>query len=146
MLQAIALSHLVTLYVTSHIGYLSSLCGVAIKAGIGAACGITYAMGGGVEEIQSAVKIVAATLSGVICDGAKPGCALKVSSSSDIALRAASLAMKRVDISDENGIVADTAENTVRNLARLNQSMSMVEDKIIQIMQEKIPPSKSPGD
>ena len=145
MLQAVALSHLVTMYVTSHVGYLSSLCGVAIKAGIGAACGITYAMGGGVEEIQKAVKIVAATLSGVICDGAKPGCALKVSSASDIALKAASLAMKNVDISDENGIVADTAENTVRNLARLNQSMSMVEDKIIQIMQEKIPPPKFPG-
>ena len=146
MLKAIALSHLVTMYVTSHVGYLSSLCGVAIKAGIGAACGITYAMGGGVEEIQRAVKIVAATLSGVICDGAKPGCALKVSSSSDIAFRAASLAMKNVDISDENGIVADTAENTVRNLARLNQSMSTVEEKIIQIMQEKIRLPKSPGD
>ena len=51
-LRAIALSHLVTLYVTVHVGYLSSLCGVAIKAGIGAACGLTYAMGGGAKEIS----------------------------------------------------------------------------------------------
>jgi L-cysteine desulfidase len=95
-------------------------------------------MGGGAQEIGHAVKIMAATLSGVICDGARPGCALKVSSSSDMTARAASLAIKGVDVSDENGIVADTAENTIRNLARLDQSMQAVEDKIIQIMQEKI--------
>ena len=95
-------------------------------------------MGGGAQEIGHAVKIMAATPSGVICDGARPGCALKVSSSSDMTARAASLAIKGVDVSDENGIVADTAENTIRNLARLDQSMQAVEDKIIQIMQEKI--------
>jgi L-cysteine desulfidase len=138
MLRAVALSHLVTMYATTHIGYLSTLCGVAMKAGIGAACGITYAMGGGIPEIGLAVKIMAATLSGVICDGAKPGCALKVSSSSEMAVKAASLAMKGVDVSDENGIVADTAENTIRNLARLNLAMKAVDDKVIEIMQEKI--------
>ena len=143
-LRAIALSHLVTLYVTVHVGYLSSLCGVAIKAGIGAACGLTYAMGGGAKEIQQAVKIMAAALSGVICDGAKPGCALKVGSSADMASRAASLAMRSMEVSDENGIVADTAENTIRNLKRLNQSMQAAEDKIIQIMQEKIALSPDP--
>jgi L-cysteine desulfidase len=144
-LRAVALSHLVTLYVTVHVGYLSSLCGVAIKAGIGAACGLTYAMGGGAREIQRAVKIMAAALSGVICDGAKPGCALKVGSSADMASRAASLAMRNMEVSDENGIVADTAENTIWNLKRLNQSMQAAEDKIIQIMQEKIAPAASPG-
>ena len=137
-MRAIALSHLVTLYVTLHVGYLSSLCGVAVKAGIGAACGLTYAMGGGTLQIQRAVKIMAAALSGVICDGAKPGCALKVSSSADMARQAASLAMKDMDVSDDNGIVADTAENTIRNLKRLNQSMQAAEEGIIQIMREKI--------
>jgi L-cysteine desulfidase len=137
-LRAIALSHLVTLYVTLHVGYLSSLCGVAVKAGIGAACGLTYAMGGGTLQIQRAVKIMAAALSGVICDGAKPGCALKVSSSADMARQAASLAMKNMDVSDDNGIVADTAENTIRNLRRLNQAMQAAEEGIIQIMREKI--------
>jgi L-cysteine desulfidase len=95
-------------------------------------------MGGGASEVQGAVKIMAATLSGVLCDGAKPGCALKVSSSSDMALRAASLALRNIDVSEENGIVGDTAEATIRNLARLNQSMNAVEDKIVQILQEKI--------
>jgi L-cysteine desulfidase len=144
LLRAIALSHLVTLYVTMHVGYLSSLCGVAIKAGIGAACGLTYARGGKAMEIQRAVKIMTAALSGIICDGAKPGCALKVSSSADMAARAASLAMQNVEVSDDNGIVADTAENTIRNLKRLNQSMQAAEDKIIQIMQEKMAHSAIP--
>ncbi len=138
MLQALALSHLVTMYVTSHVGYLSTLCGVAVKAGIGAACGITYAMGGRAAEIGLAVKIMAATLSGVICDGAKLGCALKVSSTSDMAAKAASLAVNGLDVSEENGIVGDTPEKTIRNLARLNQSMRAVEDGIVQIMKEKL--------
>jgi L-cysteine desulfidase len=113
---------------------------VAIKAGIGAACGLTYAMGGGTKEIQRAVKIMAAALSNIICDGAKPDCALKVNSSADMASRAASLAMRSMEVSDENGIVADTAENTIRNLKRLNQAMQAAEDGIIQIMQEKMAP------
>lgn len=138
MIRAVALSHLVTMYITLYVGYLSALCGVAIKAGIGAACGVAYAMGGRGEEIGRAVKIMAATLSGMVCDGAKPGCALKVGSSADMAVRAASLAMKRMEVSDDNGIVAKTAEETIRNLAELSQSMDAVDQKIIQIMNEKI--------
>jgi L-cysteine desulfidase len=138
LIRAVALSHLITMYITLYVGYLSALCGVAIKAGIGAACGVAYAMGGRREEIGRAVKIMAATLSGMVCDGAKPGCALKVGSSADMAVRAASLAMKKMDVSDDNGIVAKTAEETIRNLAELSHSMDVVDQKIIQIMNEKI--------
>jgi len=138
MIRAVALSHLVTMYITLYVGYLSALCGVAIKAGIGAACGVAYAMGGRGEEIGRAVKIMAATLSGMVCDGAKPGCALKVGSSADMAVRAASLAIKKMEVSDDNGIVAKTAEETIRNLAELSHSMDVVDQKIIQIMNEKI--------
>jgi len=138
MLRALALSHLVTMYITTYIGYLSALCGVAIKAGIGAACGVTYAMGGGVEDIERAIKIMAATLTGMICDGAKIGCALKVSSAADMAVRAATLAMRTAEVPDDNGIVAPTAEQTIRNLAELSRSMEPVDQKIIQIMLAKI--------
>jgi len=138
LLRAVALSHLVTLYVTSHMGYLTNLCGVALKAGIGAACGITYAMGGRSPEVQRAVKIMAATLSGMICDGAKPGCALKVRSAADTALQAASLAVRCVEVSGDNGIVADTAEETIRNLGQLNQSMKVADEKIVQLLQKKM--------
>ncbi|MBP1599808.1 MAG: hypothetical protein H6Q05_5185 [Acidobacteria bacterium] len=119
-------------------GYLTSLCGVAIKAGLGAACGIVYAMGGRSAEVQRAVKIMAATLSGVICDGAKPGCALKVKSAADMAVQAASLAMKRVEVSGENGIVADTAEETIRNLGQLNESMKDADEKVVELLRQKM--------
>ncbi len=138
LLRAVALSHIVTMYVTAHLGYLTTLCGVAIKAGLGAACGLTYAMGGRSAEVQRAVKIMAATLSGVICDGAKPGCALKVKSAADMAVQAASLAMKHVEVSGENGIVADTAEETIRNLGQLNESMKDADEKIVELLQRKI--------
>jgi L-cysteine desulfidase len=137
-LKALALSHLITMYITSYMGYLSALCGVAIKAGIGAACGVTYAMGGDVEDVERAIKIMAATLTGMICDGAKIGCALKVSSAADMATRAATLAMRKAEVPDDNGIVAPTAEDTIRNLAELSRSMEAVDQKIIEIMLAKI--------
>jgi L-cysteine desulfidase len=141
MLQALALSHLVTMYMTGYIGYLSALCGVAIKAGIGASCGVAYAMGGAAEEVERAVKIMAATLTGMICDGAKIGCALKVSNASEMAVRSAELAMRKAEVPDDNGIVAPTAEETIRNLAELGRSMEIVDQKIIEIMLKKLGPA-----
>lgn len=138
MLRALALSHLVTMYLTGYIGYLSALCGVAIKAGVGASCGVVYAMGGGVEDVERAIKIMAASLTGMICDGAKVGCALKVSNASEMAARSARLAMQKAEVPDDNGIVAPTAEQTIRNLAELGRSMEVVDQKIIQIMLNKI--------
>jgi len=138
MLKGLALSHLVTMYLTCYLGYLSALCGVAIKAGIGAACGLTYLMGGGTDDIERAVKIMAATLTGMICDGAKAGCALKVSSAADMALRAATLAIRQAEVPDDNGIVAATADETISNLAKLTQSMGALDENIIEIMLSKI--------
>jgi L-cysteine desulfidase len=138
MLRAVALSSLLTMYFTQHVGYLSALCGVAIKAGIGAACGIVYALGGGTDEIGRAIKIMTATLTGMICDGAKAGCALKVGIAADMAIRAAVLAMNRVEVQDDNGIVGLTAEETVRNLSALSRSMDAVDRKILEIMKLKM--------
>jgi L-cysteine desulfidase len=138
LLRAVALAHLVNMYITQYVGYLSALCGVAIKAGVGAACGIAYAMGGGADDVARAVKIMAATLSGMICDGAKPGCALKVSSAADMATRAAEMAMRGMEVADDNGIVAPTAEATIRNLAELSRAMGIVDRKIVDIMNQKI--------
>jgi len=137
MLEAVALSHLVTMYLTCYLGYLSALCGVAIKAGTGAACGLTYLMGGGTPEIERAVKIMAATLTGVICDGAKAGCALKVSTATDMALRAATLAMKEAEVPRDNGIIGGTADETIRHLAALNRSMGKLDETIVEIMLNK---------
>jgi L-cysteine desulfidase len=138
MLRAVALSNLVTMYISCSVGYLSALCGVAIKAGIGAACGLTYLMGGRAGEIERAVKIMAATITGMICDGAKVGCALKVSNAADTALRAATLAMRSAEVPDDNGIVAATAHETIQNLAKLSRSMGSLDQKIIDIMLSKV--------
>lgn len=138
LLAAVALAHLVTMRITLHVGYLSALCGVAIKAGIGAACGIAYAMGGDAADISRTVKIMAASLAGMICDGAKPGCALKVGTSADMATRAAQLALKKMEVSEDEGIVAPTAEETIANLAKLSRSMGIVDDEIVSIMNDKL--------
>jgi len=142
IIKAVALSHLITMYVTLYVGYLSALCGVAIKAGIGAACGLTYLMGGDAADIERAIKIMTATLSGVICDGAKPGCALKVSSAADMAARAANMALKKVEVSYDNGIVEESAEKTIANLGKLSESMNVVDEEIIHIMNEKLSSNK----
>ncbi len=139
MLRALALSHLVTMYLTMHLGYLSAFCGVAIKAGIGAACGLTCLMGGTADDIERTVKIMAATLTGMICDGAKAGCALKVSAAAEMATRAAELSMKKAELPDDNGIIGATADETIANLATLNRSMAPVDQDIIQIMLAKVP-------
>jgi len=86
---------------------------------------------------------VAGVLCGLICGGARPGCALKADSSGDMASWAASLAMRSMELSGENGIVADTAKNAVWNLKRLNQTMQAVDDRIIQAMLEKLAPADS---
>lgn len=134
MLKAVALSHLVTMYLTCYLGYLSALCGVAIKAGTGAACGLTYLMGGDTAAIERAVKIMAASLTGMICDGAKAGCALKVSTAADMALRAATLAIREAEVPRDNGIVGGNADETIRHLAELNRSMGKLDETIVQIM------------
>ncbi len=87
------------------------------------------------------MKIMAATLTGMICDGAKIGCALKVSNASEMAVRSAELAMRKAEVPDDNGIVAPTAEETIRNLAELGRSMETVDQKIIEIMLKKLGPS-----
>lgn len=137
-IRALALSHLVTMYLTMHMGYLSAFCGVAIKAGIGAACGLTYLMGGTEEDIERTVKIMAATLTGMICDGAKAVCALKGSTAAERATQAAQLSMKKVEVPDDNGVLGSTADETIANLAYLNRSMEPVDRDIIQIMVGKI--------
>ncbi|MBO7197636.1 MAG: serine dehydratase subunit alpha family protein, partial [Tidjanibacter sp.] len=80
LIRALILSHLTVIYIKQSLGRLSALCGCVV-ASTGSSCGVTYLMGGGYEEVAMAVKNMVATLTGMICDGAKPSCALKLSSS-----------------------------------------------------------------
>lgn len=131
LLRAIALSQLVTIHIKVHLGKLSALCGCAIAAGIGASCGITYLMGGKLFQIESAIRNMVADISGLICDGAKYGCALKIATSVGSAFRCATLAVSNVTASGNDGIVHEDVEQTIQNLAALGNKGMLDTDKLI---------------
>jgi L-cysteine desulfidase len=135
LVKAVATSHLVTAYVKVHVGNLSALCGACVAGVIGAAAGIVRLLGGGTAEIEQAINIMAGNIAGVICDGAKLGCALKVGTGASVAVKSAMLAMRGVQMPEGEGIVGPTAESTVHNLGLLaNPGMVQTDAQILQIM------------
>jgi len=136
--RAIAISHLITYHIKNHLGRLSSVCGCGVAAGIGASCGITYLLGGGYDKIVKAIKNMIANLTGMICDGAKPSCALKLATSASAAVQSALLAMSDIEVSKHDGIIEEDVEKTIANLAKVGtQGMSITDDVILNIMISK---------
>lgn len=129
--RALALSELVTIHVKEYIGKLSALCGCAIAASIGSACGITRLLGGGYEHMEHAVKNMVADISGLICDGAKAGCALKIATSISGAIQCAYLALEGVEVPERDGIVCGSVEDTICNLGNLGNSGMRITDHVI---------------
>lgn len=129
--RALALSELVTIHVKEYIGKLSALCGCAIAASIGTACGITYLLGGKYEHMEHAVKNMVADISGLICDGAKAGCALKIATSVSGAIQCAYLALEGVEVPEQDGIVCGSVEDAIHNLGNLGNSGMRVTDHVI---------------
>lgn len=129
--RALALSELVTIHVKEYIGKLSALYGCAIAASIGSACGITYLLGGSYEHMEHAIKNMVADISGLICDGAKAGCALKIATSIAGAIQCAHLALEGVEVPDRDGIVCGSVEDTVHNLGNLGNSGMRTTDHVI---------------
>ena len=136
-LRALALSNLTVIYIKQSLGRLSALCGCVVAA-TGSAAGITYLMGGTYEEITYAIKNMIANISGMICDGAKPGCALKVTSGVATAIFSAYLAMQHSFADSTEGIVEDDIDRTIRNLTRIgHDGMKVTDDLILDIMTHK---------
>ena len=136
-LRALALSNLTVIYIKQSLGRLSALCGCVVAA-TGSAAGITYLMGGNYEEITYAIKNMIANISGMICDGAKPGCALKVTSGVATAIFSAYLAMQHSFADSTEGIVEDDIDRTIRNLTRIgHDGMKVTDDLILDIMTHK---------
>lgn len=136
-LRALALSNLTVIYIKQSLGRLSALCGCVVAA-TGSAAGITYLMGGNYEEITYAIKNMIANISGMICDGAKPGCALKVTSGVATAIFSAYLAMQHSYAGATEGIVEDDIDRTIRNLTRIgHDGMKVTDDLILDIMTHK---------
>ncbi|WP_343185516.1 serine dehydratase subunit alpha family protein [Anoxynatronum sibiricum] len=133
--RALAISHVTNSKVKHHIGRLSPVCGCGVSAGAGAAAGMAYLMGASTEEVEYAVINVISSLAGMICDGGKVGCALKLSASASMAWQSALLAVEGVRIPAGNGIVGDDVESTLRNLESVSiEGMRQVDRAIIGVM------------
>jgi len=137
LLRATALSHLVTIYIKTKFGRLSALCGATIAA-TGASCGITYLQGGKKKEILGAIQNMLGNVTGMLCDGAKGGCALKVATCTSAASLSSSLAMNGIAIGSTEGIIDNDPEKTIDNLCLLSNEGSQESDRIIlEIMLDK---------
>ncbi|BBO85591.1 UPF0597 protein [Desulfosarcina ovata subsp. sediminis] len=138
VLAAIGLSHIITAYVKAHTGRLSAICGCSVAAGAGATAGVTYLMGGTKAHIAGAIKNLIEDLAGVICDGAKCGCALKLATAAGTAVQAALFSLHGVNVSFTDGIVGRSSEDTMRNIGTLTtQGMIETDRTILNIMLEK---------
>ncbi len=134
-LRAIAFSHLVTILIKEFTGSLSPVCGCAIAAGIGASVSVAWLIGCTDDQIAGAINNMSGSLAGMVCDGAKGGCALKLSTASSEAILSAKLAKNNIFISNHEGIVNKGAETTIQNLGKLCvQGMEKVDQNIIEVM------------
>ena len=137
--EALALSMLFTSKTTEELGTLSAVCGCANAAGIGLACGLVYLQDGGDREISFAINNMVGNVTGMICDGAKMGCALKTMTSVDAAFRASALAMSGIGIPFSDGIVGHTGSESLANLGKIaKDGMTHTDDVILRIMEEKL--------
>ena len=119
MLRALAISILTTIHAKEYIGRLSVLCGCGVASSIGVTAGVVYMLGGSLEQAEMGIRTMTADISGIVCDGAKPGCALKIATSVGAAMRAASFALSGIGASAHDGIVAGDVEETLKNLGEL---------------------------
>lgn len=135
--RALMLSHLTAIYIKQSLGRLSALCGCVV-ASTGSACGITYLMGGGYGQITFAVKNMAANLTGMICDGAKPSCALKLASGVSTAVLSAMLAVQQKCVTSVEGIIDDDVDRSIHNLTRIGKdAMDETDRCVLEIMTSK---------
>lgn len=136
LVRALALSNLVATHIHYYMGHLSALCGILI-AGTGSASGMTYLMGGSYEQVVNTIKTMCSNLTGMMCDGAKQGCALKVYSGVSAAVQAALLSMNGIKTQND-GIIEDDIEKTIRNVALIGtQGMEQTDKTILNIMCNK---------
>ena len=137
LIRGLMLSHLTAIYIKQSLGKLSALCGCVV-ASIGSSCGITYLMGGDYERICYAVKNMIANLTGMICDGAKPSCSLKITSGVSTAMFSALLAMEGKCVTSEEGIVDDCVDKSIHNLTSIGaDAMCATDEMVLNIMTSK---------
>ena len=137
LIRALMLSHLTAIYIKQSLGTLSALCGCVV-ASIGSSVGITYLMGGDYDRICASVKNMVANLTGMICDGAKPSCSLKITSGVSTAVLSALLSMEGKCVSSQEGIVDDSVDKSIRNLTAIGANgMGPTDEMVLRIMTTK---------
>jgi L-cysteine desulfidase len=131
------LSHLTVIYIKQSFGRLSPLCGCVVAA-TGSACGLTYLMGGSYEQIVYAVKNMIANITGMICDGAKPSCSLKVATGVSTAVLSSMLAIEDEVVTSAEGIIDDDVDRCVQNMASIGTlGMAATDSLVLDIMTRK---------
>lgn len=130
MIRALVLSHLTSIYIKQSLGRLSALCGCVV-ASTGATSGLVYLMGGGYDQVCDAVKNMVANLTGMICDGAKPSCSMKISSGVSTAMMSAMLAMQGFAVTSAEGIISDDVDETIHNLTSIGRDSMQATDKLV---------------
>ena len=128
--RALILSNLVAIHIKHYLGKLSALCGCVV-ASTGSACGIVYLQGGGYPEVCAAIKNMAGNITGMVCDGAKVGCAMKVASGVSCAVQSAVLALRGTCIPSTDGIIEDDVEKTILNVGTIGSAGMKTTDKMI---------------
>jgi L-cysteine desulfidase len=137
MIRAVALSHLITIHIKSKFGRLSALCGVT-AAGMGASGAIVYLLDGHLDQIKAAIQNTIGNVSGMICDGAKAGCAMKVSTCSNVAVQSALLALNNQEIKSTDGFIHDDVEKSIESFCKLgNEGTRHTDELILKLMMEK---------
>lgn len=137
LMRALVLSHLTAIYMKQSLGRLSALCGCVV-ASTGSSCGITYLMGGTFEQISASVKNMIANLTGMICDGAKPSCSLKLASGVSTAVFSAILAMQQKCVTSVEGIIDDDVDKSIHNLTKIGKfAMGETDKCVLDIMTTK---------
>ncbi len=137
LIRALMLSHLTAIYIKQSLGTLSALCGCVV-ASIGSSVGITYLMGGDYGRVCASVKNMVANLTGMICDGAKPSCSLKITSGVSTAVLSALLSMEGKCVSSQEGIVDDCVDKSILNLTAIGANgMGPTDEMVLRIMTSK---------
>lgn len=135
--RALMLSHLTAVYIKQSLGRLSALCGCVVAA-TGSSCGITYLMGGSYQQVAYSVKNMIANLAGIVCDGAKPSCSLKVSSGVSTAVLSAIMAIQNDVVTSVEGIIEDDVDKSIHNLTKVGSiGMNETDRLILDIMTHK---------
>ena len=137
IIRALVLSHLMSIYIKQYIGRLSALCGI-VNASIGVSAALVYLQGGTYEQVCYSIKNMINTITGMICDGAKPSCALKISAGLNAAFDSSTLALSNIVVDETDGISEKDIERSIKNLGKIGRyGMDEIDQMILEIMTHK---------